>query len=89
MGVKRTGVLSATRAELTKSNKLDTPLGRTALALAARLDDPDTPGSAMANIAKELRSSMESLERGTAKAGDPVDELRERREQRLRRPNPA
>ena len=82
MGVKRNGVFSAVRAELAKVAKQDSALGRTALVLGQRLDDPETPATAVAAMAKELRAALDALGADTPKAMSPVDELRRRREER-------
>ncbi len=82
MGVKRNGVFAAVKAELTKVSKQDSALGRTALVLGQRLDDPETPATAVAAMAKELRAAIDVLGADTPKVMDPVDELRRRREVR-------
>lgn len=82
MTARRRSVLAATRAELVALGKLDSPLGAVALTLAARLDQGQDPGSAMAAMAKELRVTMAELGRTGQAAADPVDELRRRREER-------
>jgi hypothetical protein len=82
MGVKR--VTNATRATLDTLAKTDSPAGQVALALAERLDDPDTAATAVAAIAKEHRTTMAELTRAATVVGDPIDELRQRREARRR-----
>lgn len=77
------GVLAATRAQLDAIGRAQSPLGATALVLAARLDAGADPGSAMAAMAKELRQVMADLLAGASVVADPVDELRERRRARL------
>lgn len=84
MGVKNSTVAAATRSTLTSIAKTHSPAGRTAIALATRLDDPDCPATAMAAIAKELRATLTELTRDTVAKGDPIDELRSRREARRR-----
>lgn len=76
-------IVEATRRELEAVGKVDTPLGATALALAGRLDANDDPGSAMAAMAKELRTTMAELTRTAPAVADPIDELKKRRERRL------
>lgn len=78
-----TPVLAATRAHLAAIGKEHTPLGETAIVLAARLDGGDDPGSAMAAMAKELRAVMNELSRSAPALKDPVDELRAKRKARL------
>lgn len=80
---KPKSVLSAVRAELEQIRKTSTAGGQVALALAARLDAGEDPGSAMAAMAKELRATMVELTREAPAAADPVDELKRRRERRL------
>jgi len=77
-------VLTATTAELTKGDRLDTALGQQALVLAAAVDEGSTSGSALASVAKELRSTMAEAMRDATQAGDVIDDLRERREARRR-----
>lgn len=79
-------VAAATRAELESADRLDTPLGQAALALARRLDNPglDT-GSAMAAVAKQLETALAGATRGVGKTtatGLLQDELAERRRTR-------
>lgn len=76
-------VLAATKAQLGGIGKVDSPLGAAALVLAARLDAGADPGSAMAAMAKELRTIMAELLQSTPAVADPVDELRARRKARL------
>jgi hypothetical protein len=57
-------------------------MGAAAMALGARLDDPDTAAHAMAGLSRELRFALDALTKGTVAVGDPVDELRDRREKR-------
>ena len=85
MGVRRKSVTAATRAELVAAGKLDTALGATALALAARLDDPATAAAAVAPTAKDLRAALEAVTRGASAVADPIDEVRAKREERLRK----
>lgn len=76
-------VRAAVEASLREAGKRDTAMGEAALVLAARLDAGTDPGSAMAAMAKELRTTMTELTRGVSAVADPVDELRRRRERRL------
>lgn len=80
----RKSVAAATRAELVAAGKLDSALGSAAMVLADRLDDPELAGSALAPTAKELRALLETVCRGAGAVADPVDELKKRREARLR-----
>lgn len=76
-------IRTAVRDELETIGKTDSALGGVALKLAARLDAGEDPGSAMAAMAKELRTVMGELGRGAPAAADPVDELKRRRERRI------
>lgn len=76
-------VLAAVRKELKVIGKTATPLGATAMRLAARIDAGEDPGSAVAAMAKELRATMSELTRAAVAVADPIDELRKRRETRL------
>lgn len=78
-------VLVSTRKTLEDAGRLDTPMGQAAMVLAARLDFclRDT-GSAVASLARELRSTLDAATAGANRVGSPTDrmrdELRERRE---------
>lgn len=56
-----------------------------AAAVAARLDDPETPPSSVAPLVREFRESLERVDQVAAvKAGrDRVDDLKERRAKRV------
>lgn len=83
MTARRKSVLAAVRAELEAIGKGNTPGGAACLVLAARLDANEDPGSAMAAMSKELRTTMHELSRSAPSVADPIDELRNRRERRL------
>lgn len=77
----------AVEAALEAAGRVGHPLAEVAVVLAARIDANvegavDT-GSALASVARELRATLEAA---TASAAPPdvVDELRARREARLR-----
>lgn len=82
MAVKRNGVTAAVRAELRDSPRKDSALARTALVLAQRLDDPETPATAVAAMAKEIRAVLTDLDRDAVAVSNPLDELKRRRERR-------
>jgi hypothetical protein len=63
-------------------DRVETPSGAAALALAAVLDAGSPSG--MAAVAKEYRAAMDAALAGVAAEADLVDELRARREQRFR-----
>ncbi len=72
-------VREATLAQLTEAGREDTTLGKTALALATRIDSNLDPGSALAALAKQLESTLESATKGANAVASPMDELRARR----------
>lgn len=77
-------VFAATRAQLEAADRLRTPTGAAALALAKRIDSgsfADT-GSSFAAVVKELRATLGEALADAAVPDDPVDELRARREAR-------
>lgn len=76
-------IRTAVREELEAIGKAGTPAGTVALTLATRLDAGEDPGSAMAAMAKELRTTMAELARTAPAQADPVDELKKRRQRRL------
>ncbi len=78
-------VESAALVELRAAGRADTSVGRTALALARRVDamTGDT-GSSAASVAKEFRATLEEAVRGTSQAASVGDDLRARREARMR-----
>lgn len=75
---------SRVQAELEKAGRAETYLGAAALALADRIDQ-STAVMGFAALVKELRSTMEAATAGVVKAGDAVDEVTARREEKLRR----
>lgn len=76
-----TTVRSAVLVELDAAGVAKSPMGASALAIAARLDSGVDPGSGMAALNRELRSTLAEALRGKTKS--PVqsmrDELAERR----------
>lgn len=80
---RKVSVLASVRAELKVIGKVDCPAGAVALTLAARLDGGEDPGSAMAAMAKELRTTMTELTRSAPAVADPIDDLKQRRSQRI------
>lgn len=75
---------SRVQAELEEAGRAETYLGAAALALADRIDQ-STAVMGFAALVKELRSTMEAATAGVVKAGDAVDEVTARREEKLRR----
>lgn len=83
------GVEASTRTLLESSGLVDVPLGQLAVGLAQRIDSAvaaGESGSALAAMARELRSTLAEVTRAAQTASDPIDELRRRREARLRPP---
>lgn len=79
------GELAATvLAELEERGQAESVNGRLALTLARRIDlsTLDT-GSSMAALVRELRLVLEAIS-GSASPASPVDELRRKREERMR-----
>lgn len=79
------GVAAATRKALRDGGVLFTPRGQSAMVLAQRLDAPmlDT-GSAVAALVKQLEATLATALEGQAEEVDELEELRRRREERLR-----
>lgn len=74
---------AATAAELDQAGRLETAVGQAALALAARIDGGiRETGAALAALVREHRATLAEAVRGAAKAADPLDELRARRERK-------
>ena len=73
----------ATTVALVEADRIDSPLGQVALALARRIDQPgiDT-GSAVAALARQLEATLTAATRGAVAATSPQqlrDELAQRR----------
>jgi hypothetical protein len=79
------GVLGATIRELELAERLETPAGQAALVLAWRLDGNRDTGSAMATMTRQLRETLAEALKGARREGSKLDELTERRRQRLNR----
>lgn len=74
------GVHAAVLDELVALDRAATPLGRAALALAARIDRAMDTGSALASTVKQLEATMTAATAGAAVAKTSADELRARRD---------
>lgn len=77
---QRNSITAAVRAELESASKLDTHLGQLAVTLAGRIDAGDDSGGGVAALSRELREVMAHAVTGAAIPGDPLDELRVRRD---------
>lgn len=75
---------SAITAELEERGQAASVLGRVAVGLARRIDGSlvDT-GASYAALVRELRSTLEALD-AAGRPASPVDELRIKREERMR-----
>ena len=71
-------VTDATRSELEAAGRQDTALGRSALALAARIDTGLDTGSALASAVRGLTETMAAALKG-AEPASSLDELKARR----------
>lgn len=74
-------VLEATRRVLDDADRADTPMGRAALALAARIDSKQDTGSALATAVRGLDEAMQAAMRGVQRSGSVLD-LKARRDAR-------
>lgn len=76
---------STTLSTLVESGRVETPLGQAALRLAARIDGSSSDsGSSLAAMVRELAKTLTQAMAGSGMSGDPVDELKSRREARQR-----
>lgn len=76
------GTVEQVRIELERAERLDTYLGASALALAERIDQ-STAVMGFAALVRELRSTMAAALAGAARAADPLDEVKARRDRKL------
>lgn len=82
--VTDTSVRAAVLADLVAAERTDTALGRTALALAARIDMCADTGSALATTARQLEVTLNSAMAGATVANTAADDLRARRDAKRR-----
>lgn len=80
-----TGVHGATFKELEKAERIGTAYGQAALVLAKRIDAGRDTGSAMATMTRQLRETLAEALKGARREGSKLDELTEKRRQRLHR----
>ncbi len=78
-------VTSTTRAAIEVADRWSDPLSALAINLAQRIDAGQEPGSALANLAKALRDTLAALDPSDAAHDDPIDQLMQRRTERLQR----
>lgn len=81
---KAVDLVGSVRAELERAGRLESVLGQQAVHLASQLGISGHTGSSVAAMHKELRSVMEAA-LATAERKSPVDELRQKRLERLGR----
>lgn len=73
----------AARAELEAAGRERTAAGRAVLALARRIDaNASETGSSLAAMVREFRATLAGALAGAGEAGDPVDELKARRDRK-------
>lgn len=77
-------VTVATRERLEAACRVDTWEGAAALAIARELDGHQLTGSQRAALTREFRATMTEALRGVKGEPDAVDDLRDRREKRIR-----
>lgn len=80
--IASTSTLVADQVRRELGELIDSAAGQMALSLALRLDAAVDTGSAMAAVARELRSILTEMLGLTADAADPIDELKAARERR-------
>jgi hypothetical protein len=79
-------VEQATAAGLAGAGRAGSPAGQCALVLAQRIDQADgEPGGGLAALVREHRAALADALAGVVPAGNPLDELRRRRERRFAR----
>ena len=77
-----TGLLDATRKELTRAGQLPSHAGQAALLLAERIEFGENTGSAVAQMVRQLHDTMARALADQVAEADPLDELVARRERR-------
>jgi len=84
--VLNTQVYQTTLDQLTKAERLDTPLGQSALVIASRIDySSRESGSGLTSLTRGLMEILDLALAGSAVEDDPVDELKAKRDEKLRR----
>jgi hypothetical protein len=77
-------LLASVEADLSAGRRLETFLGQQAVTLARSMSSGLHTGSALAALSKELRAVMDEALKGASAVADPVDEVRDRRDRKLR-----
>jgi len=75
-------LVAVTARELDAVGRLESVAGQLALELAYRVASPYETGAAVAALAKQLHLTMTEALGGVAKAADPLDEIRARRDRK-------
>lgn len=73
------GTYESARQMLADADRLNTPMGKVTLGLAARFDAAVDSGSGFAALAKQFQVSLDAAMQGANVVASPVDELRARR----------
>ncbi|MGW6121494.1 hypothetical protein ACWFRF_20800 [Nocardia sp. NPDC055165] len=73
-------LVEAVRATLDAAGRLDTVLGRQAVALAEAMSSAS--GTALAALSRELRTVQAEAMKGASTEVDPIDELKLRRDRK-------
>ena len=75
-------VIQATRAVLTDTGRLHTPMGAAAMVLAEHIDTGEQSGSALSSMVKQLSAALAEATANAKTEANPVDELRAKRDQK-------
>ena len=73
------GAYESARQMLAEADRLNTPMAKVTLGLAARFDAAVDSGSGFAALAKQFQASLDSAMQGAQVVASPMDELRARR----------
>lgn len=74
------GLVGAVRLELEEAGRLESVAGQAALLLAGKMCGGGDTGSGLAALERELRATMVEALQGGVAVGDPLDELKARRD---------
>jgi hypothetical protein len=79
----RVELLAVVRRELEAVDRLDTLAGQQALIMARNVDAAPAGTTIVSSLMKEFRATWAEAMRGVPVPGDPVDEIRARRDRKL------
>jgi len=82
LGAPPSLLVEAVTRELDEVGRFGTVAGQAALLLAGRIASRRETGAATAALARELSTTMDRALGGVAKAADPLDEIRARRDRK-------